>query len=320
MLSCTGAVAFVIAVLLSGWATASSPPAARSVAISMATLDEDDFERLRALELERSLVVRLIQEGYAVVPPSAAAEVTVSFLVGDQALQIVATTLAGQAREASVELGRGDSIEALHLEIVQKVIELVRIGASAGEHAATDPEGRLETDSGDAPAPRDRPARFRAPPRLLAAGASAVYRGRLDPALAASAGFGGAGAARVVAATGLTRASEQGIGIHEWHLQAGAAVTVWTGARAELEAAVLAGFLLHHFTLGGRSGVRLDLLVSAPISLTWWSTPELGVRAVGALGLAGRAREHTQAGAVLWSRSAARFELGAGVVWRPRRR
>jgi hypothetical protein len=108
---------------------------ATSVSVDVTTLDDATFQRLDGTALEKQIVVRLVQDGFAVVAPTwqPAVVLTVHSLGQSVLLQAYGPSGMHKREVAAVVGGKAVPAAELRLELVQKAAELVR--------AALRPEG-----------------------------------------------------------------------------------------------------------------------------------------------------------------------------------
>jgi len=99
-----------------------------SVAVDVTTLDDASFQRLDGSALEKQIVVRLVQEGFAVVGTSWQPAVVLTVHSMGKSVLLQAYGPAGMhRREVAAEVGaRKVPAAELRLELSQKAVELVR--------------------------------------------------------------------------------------------------------------------------------------------------------------------------------------------------
>lgn len=281
-------------VLLALVVSASAFAAPTTVALDVSTVDEVAFEALDGVALEKTATVRLVQEGFAVIAPTASPDVLVSVAVNAAPRSIVLSGKGpGGTGTRSIPWGAETQAE-LHLEVTQKLVELTRVVARAPVVAVVEPV--IE------PAP----ARW----HLGAGGGVLLREGGIDGLGVALLRWGER--LRFAADLGLGGSRGSGIGIIETTLGAGLAYALEFD-RWHLEAAVLVGALLHVWSLdASTSGVRISPLVTVPLQVSYAVTPLVSIGLRVAPGWSG-AREHVSGDAVLWTRGALRLET-TGVV------
>jgi len=297
---------FVIAILCVAFGTAQAAP---SVAVDLSRLDSE--APADAAALEQALVMRLLQEGFAIDPLTAQPTIVVAVAGGDHELVL-------SARSANFERSRtidtsGSSGAQLQLELVQKAVELARL---AREAAPPRPTVAALEPRDESAALRDdvivTPARPRSPRWLLGAGVGVESTGNIEASLQARYTIAGGFGAAVRAAA--TQPDEREISVGEQELLAGGSHE-WSFAHATaLDVGLLGGVRRHHFELamplGDRTGTRFDPALAVPvrISLRSWRAFELALWGIAKLSTE---REHVNGTTVLWHRDA--FTVGAGV-------
>lgn len=301
-------MSFWCGVLASAVALGAAEPLP-SVAIDLTGLDEAAYAKLDGLALEKRLVLRLVQDGFAVVAASADADIRVTVKAAPQGLLLVAT---GSGRTAQREVPSSEgALAELHLELAQKVVELARSCAPAPRAAAA--AGPAVSAAPASPAA--------APPlfRVAASGGALVREGGTDLAGRLSVRYGRALGVHVLA--GLVPSFGRGLWVLEGQLLLGPSVKFDLGSGAEVEAALAVGAALQVFQLedpaaAQRSGVRLDLVGALPVSFSFWPSRWVGLGVRVTPGLASQGRQHTSGDRVLWARGAASFEAAVTVAAR----
>ena len=290
-----------------------------SVALDLGGLDGAAYRRLDAVQLESRAVLRLVQEGFAVVGPTAQPDLTIRLSTSATAL-ILETSLGGRRRVVPLS---DEGMRELHFEVSQKIVELAREALQARVDAG------VPSDAGwpvaaviipDAGVPADPQA---APGAELSVGGGALYRGgasvdpfaQLDVRLPLSARLG------VELRVGLTSSRGAGISILEPELLAGLGYRFELSERWTLEPRLLAGALLHVYSLDDPTAIdlaggRLDFLMTLALSLVWRPAADLLVGLQVAPGFSSRTREHFRQGVSLWRREALRLGLGLTLGWR----
>src|SRR5262249_34623124 len=119
--------------------------AAPTVAVDLAGLDSAAFDRLRGTALEQEIVVRLVQEGFAVVRREQAPEFVLTFSMRGDLLVIACDGPAGHLESVVTRpFERGADV---HLEIAQKAVDLVRMARRAATPAVPPPPSPIEAAS-----------------------------------------------------------------------------------------------------------------------------------------------------------------------------
>ena len=297
---------FVIAALCVAFGTAQAAP---SVAVDLSRLDSDTAAE--AAELEQALVMRLLQEGFAIDPLTAQPTIVVAVAGGDHELVLSAKS-ANFERSRTIDTN-GSSGAQLQLELVQKAVELARLAREAAPPlpavAALEPRDESTALRDDVVV---TPAQPRLPRWLLGVGVGVESTGNLEASLHARFAIAGGFGAAVRADA--TQPDEDEISVGEQELLAGGSHE-WRFAHAiALDVGLLGGARRHHFELamplGERTGTRFDPALAMPvrISLRPWRTFELALWGIAKLSTE---REHVNGTAVLWHRDA--FTAGAGV-------
>lgn len=288
----TSRQAVLLALVVSSFASA----APTTVALDVSTVDAASFEALDGVALEKTATVRLVQEGFAVIAPTAAPDVLVSVSVNAEPRSIVLSGKGpGGASTRSIPWGNETQAE-LHLEVTQKLVELTRVVARAPVIAVV-----VE------PVVEPQPSRW----HLGAAGGVLLREGGFDGLGVATLRWGDR--LRFAADLGVGGSRGAGIGVIETTLAAGVAYALKFD-RWRLEAAVLVGALLHVWSLdASNSGIRVSPLVNVPLQLSFAVTPVVNVGLRVAPGWSG-AREHVSGDTVLWARGAVRLETLAVIV------
>lgn len=292
-----------------------------SVGLDLTELAARDFERLDALAFEKSAVVRLVQDGFAVVAPTEAADVLIRLEVQPVPRALVLRA-RGPGGEAAREVPWGkEPLAELHLELTQKLVELTRQVA----RAAPAPVPVVEPDP---PEPAPAPAAPEptpvvaapppAPPRRFSFGAAAgvlTRPGGADALVLARARYGTT--LRGVAELGIAFGRGTGVTVVETQLAVGPAIGLALTDSLELEVAALVGGLLHAFWFDDSStdaaaGARINVLLMAPVTLSYQLSPDWGLFARLAAGWA-QARVHLSGDVAVWSRAPFRVEAAVGL-------
>src|SRR5262245_50425020 len=110
--------------------TDAADPPPTTVAVDVAALDEEAYRQINALALEQQVLLRLAQEGFAVVVQSASPQILIRLQVLPD--RIVVVDVADPARRSRVVMTGGEPVRELtHLEVAQKIVELARASRAA---------------------------------------------------------------------------------------------------------------------------------------------------------------------------------------------
>jgi hypothetical protein len=308
-------LALALAVALT-WILSAGQSCAASIAFDFRGLSAEEYRRIDGLALERKLVLRLVQEGFAVVAPGSGADVELRAVRTAGGLEVRATSGAS-SRAVTISMAEAPSPE-WQLEVAHKVSELARTIA---------PVKRIEARPPPAPSkPKPRPTPDRAPPDGPAAlesrweigvGAGAIWRAGGSGLLAGVHATNAFGRLRLHLDVLGTRS--RGTEIEVWEAQgsAGAGVALIEGALG-LDVGLAGGAVLQRFSVtnawaSDRSGTTASPAIWAPLHVRW-AASHLVIKGRTAAGLA-RSPAHTSQGASLWSRGALRLEAVLLVAW-----
>ncbi len=303
-----GAIGAVLATMIVVCcATATLHAATRTtVAVDLSSLDTTSYRELDGLALEKRIVLRFIQEGFAVVGVDEHPDIVV-------AIRLTGTSVILEARSAqgirSREIARQeDSLTELHLEITQKAAELVR---SIPMGAPIERVARVVEIPNSAEPWRLEPS----------AAVDVVWRaGGFDVAPRVGVRFG-AEFAGVATAAVAPVSSGPGISVEEWQPQLGATYRLRLGTMTAVEAGVLGGVLVEHYSVSdpmaqNQRGTVVDLVGSVPVSVSLAPAAHWLLSLRLAPGLASEGRRHTFDGTTIWERGAFRMEAGIGGAFR----
>ncbi|MBL8915028.1 MAG: hypothetical protein JNM17_30265 [Archangium sp.] len=288
----------------------ASAHALPSVALDLTALDAESFAALDGVALEKSATVRLVQDGFAVVTRTANPDVIVRVEVRPEP-RVLLLTSRGPGGDATREVPWGsEPLVELHLELVQKLAELTRAVAEA-KPAVVAPVVEEPPVIIPPATPREREWRF------LLFGGGLLREGGLDPLGLLSARWGTR--FRVAVEAGLSGMIRTDLTVFESQLSAGGALAVRLPASLEFEVAALAGVLVHSFVITHRvlfesQGVRANLLLTLPLTLSWSPREFFSVGVRAALGW-GQGREHVDGTFLYWTRGPIRFDFGVGVTF-----
>lgn len=308
------------------------PPTPVTVTVDFSALSPEVSQRIDALGLESRVILRLIQEGFAVVAAFAAPDVQVRAEEINGSVRLTATG-GGGAESVTVTLGTGTRAE-LQLEMAQKAVDLARTRVAAVQVA------RLKAQPPPRPPPsplRPLPYQPDAPipraPRPITVnvtlGAAALWRGPgVDPMAQLSLGIDTRGLFGVGVSFGVNRSTapgldpaERGLTVTEWQITTGPRFHLLRAGQWFTDVAAEVGVVSHEYTYQGigvidPEGDKLDVLGLVPITFGYRLTDVFEVSLRLAPGIAGRNREHRRDGVVIWEREAARLEAGGQVGFR----
>jgi hypothetical protein len=293
------------------WATAHASP---GVAVDLSHLEAEAVPDAAALE--QALVMRLLQEGFAIDPLTEEPAIIVAVAGSEDALVLSAKS-AYFERSRTIDASGADDAQ-LQLEVVQKAVELARLAREAAPPpavAAVAPPPVVEAaiERRVEPQPATRRARWR-----IGADVGVRSSGPIEASLSAR--------YAIVARLGvMLRASaakpgdNEAIGVWEQELVAGASYEWSLSPAMTVDVGIAAGIGRHHFELamplGMRTGTRFDPAVAVPVRIAVqpWHALELSL---WGLAHASREREHVSGDRILWRRDAVEVGAGAGVAVR----
>jgi hypothetical protein len=278
-----------------------------SVSVDVSQLDRGTYKRIDALNLEKQVVVRLIQEGFAVVSATERPAIRVDYQLQEPGALAIVARAAGERRLSVVELSPSADLAALHLEISQKSVELVR-QLEAGE------TGIPSAEAGDPVPPERGPPPRRAP--RVSAQIGGVARSAVDLYIGAGGLYPLRPKLSLSATLGFVPASNSEIDVVEWQALVGVRWGPLGGEAWRVSVGADFGMLVHHYQRAGDSGARADLLVLIPLTVERWLSDRLCLGARLAPGWAGESREHKSGNDSIWHRSFARLELLFSAGWR----
>jgi hypothetical protein len=296
-----------------------------TVALDVGQVGDRDFRELDLLTLQRKLVLRLTQGGFAVVAPEGAPQLRLVLRV--QAGELEIETRIGDEVVARRRVARIGDVASYHLEVIHKAVEATR---QAREQLPPPPASAPASQPASAPA--SAPVVVRPPPPPpppppvvqprwwhveLSGGVGPLYRIQgVDPMIRAGARLGGQRFA-LRGSLMVSPSIQRELWVVEWSLQGGGSIRFPLGYSLHLELALLVGVLNHAYGIDRgdpASGSRWDFLGTVPLELGWRATSWLGFRLWLAPGITEGARDHRLDGEVIWERSFFRLEAGVSVV------
>lgn len=290
-----------------------------TVALDLRGLDSAAYRRLDAVALESRSVLRLVQEGFAVVGPDASPDLTIRLTVTSSTLRIE-TPVARR----SVTLGDEPARE-LHFEIAQKIVELARDSFRARADRGV-PDAGVAVVAPSAPVPDAALLPAPEPARSLKTEASLGGGGLIrslgvDPRAQLDVRLPLGEHLAIDLLIAISTSSGPGISVLEPELLAGVGYRIYLSERWSLEPRVLAGASLHVYSLDDLTAVDLagsrgDFLMAFPFTLGWNPIGQLSLGLHVAPGFSTRTREHFRRGISIWRRDAFRLGFGATAGWR----
>ena len=323
--------------LLLAFLSPQSTPVA--VAIDAQKIGPAQFRALDVVGLERHLMARLVQEGFAVVSLKGQPD-----LVLQLTLEANAVVLALGGRQRAIPL-RSD-LPAVHLEVVQRGAQLARAGRAElpaqpppskppAVQQLPEPGAPRLSKTSTAPAPKATRASIPQPRETpvaatsrfaLAVGLGVLGRDHgvdMQVRLQGRYGFGvgalrGRGGLGLRLDTALSPPLRQAFRVVDWQLQAGIDYRAWLTGTWFLEIGALLGAVLHRFSSPTTlPGTRLDMLASLPLAFGGVVSASWSAQIFVAPGISEERREHRVGGNLVWSRGALRLVAGFTLAWAP---
>jgi hypothetical protein len=295
-----------------------------TVALDLTHLSDADYAALDGLALERGLVLRLVEEGFAVVATTSQPAIVLRIEVQGEVIQLKVEA-TGDSYQRDIQWDRRIERPLLHLELSQKLVELAR----AARAAAPAPESASPAAAARPPARSQRHEEARSasegmPPSQGSASIGVAIGGvwrppALDPALRLGLLLRAGGRWWMELGTGVLAASAPGIRVMEIEPSAGLNATLRLDARWALSAGARIGILMHVYSLDDSaaaqaSGLRLDGLIAAPLRASVRAFQPVLFDLTVAPGVATRGRSHLANGRTLWHRSAGQVEVTLGAA------
>lgn len=275
-----------------------------TVAWDTSGLGISTYKRLDALNLERRAVLRLVEDGFAVVALAAAPRVTIRLKdAADGVLLEVSGELGTRRHSLALD---GSALAELHLEIMQRCVSMAKavLGPTVGR----------------APKPPAEPAEprsaFSVDVSIVGGG---VWRSKsFDPTLSAHFGMSITRFLGLHLKGGVAWSTGVQLAIQDWHALLGPRGEFHLSASWKLELAVLGGARVHVAQIAPPlegSGTRIDamgaILLRARRELEWG----LGIEA-GVCGGISPAISHRLGSTTLWERGLMSLEATIGLGWR----
>jgi hypothetical protein len=298
--------------------------APHSVAVDLSALDRKSYQELDAVSLERALVVRLVQEGFAVVASNASPEVRLKLTREGRAAE-----LSAGDEKVSIELDL-KHLREFHLEVAQKAVQLARSAAKAlDEKKATEPP--------PAPPPAPEPPHENPKPPAewhdvppppepfnswnVLAGAGVLFRAPgLDPRISLAARYALSRRIGLHLEAGLSPIPGAAISVYDTSLLLGAGLALINLPLVRVELGLSLGIALHTFSVADPSAVdrfdsRVDFLGRPFLRAVLNPIGGLLIWLQAGAGVSSRAREHRLLSQVLYSRGALWVDAQVGLGW-----
>jgi hypothetical protein len=262
------------------------------------------YKQLDALNLERRAVLRLIEDGFAVVGLPAQPRVVIR----------LKDSRGGVLLEVSGELGTrshrltldGSASAEVHLEIMQRCVTMAK--AVLGKKTDPAPEPSSET----APPP----SAFKMDVSIVGGG---MWRSRnIDPTLSANFGISFTRYLGLHLKAGLTGSSVSQISVQDWHVLLGPRGEFQLTPAWRLELALLGGPRIHDAKVAAPlegSGTRLDVMGTLFFRIRRELKWGLGIE-IGLCGGLSPGINHRLGNTLLWERGPASLEGTLGLGWR----
>ncbi len=304
---------------MSVWIALLFAAAPHSVAVDLSALDRRSYQELDAVSLERALVVRLIQEGFAVVAPTSAPEVRLRLTRQGHRAE-----LASEDDQVVIELDL-KNLREFHFEVAQKAVELAREAGVKLDAKTVKPASAPKPTAEPAPEPPPlvlEPLRGPFEPKwnvLVASGA--LFRGPgADPRASLAARFAAAHIVGLHLEVGLSAILGSALTVYDGSLLLGVGLAFVNRQFVRLELGLSLGVALHTYALADASafdrfGTRFDFLGRPFVRFVVNPLSGLLVWAQVGGGLTSRAREHRFLNEVLSSRGALWVDAQAGLGW-----
>ena len=307
-----GRVLSLALLLLSSEVAAQRP----TVALDLSGLDSEAYRRLDAVTLESRSVLRLVQEGFAVVGPDAHPDLIIRLSATPSTLRLESSVAA-----RTVRLGN-EPIREVHFEISQKIVELARESLRGRVDAGVPDAGPAVEPSPTIPDAGAALAVARAVKTEASLGGGGLVRGpQIDPRAQLDVRLPLGEHLAINLLIAISTSSGPGLSVLEPELLAGVGYRFFLSERWSLEPRVLAGASLHVYSLDNPAevdlaGSRGDFLMAFPLTLGWNPIGQLNLGLHVAPGFSTRTREHLRRGTSIWRRDALRFGFGATAGWR----
>jgi hypothetical protein len=297
---CSGKRRAVLALLSLFWATPAFADDVIRVAVDAAAASDAVHRQWGLVGLQRKIVLRLTQEGFAVVPAEAEPDLVLSITGTPRVLRLTVSGRgsAGPHRIASEPKRR----TGLHLEIAQQAVGMLRA-------AANDLPAREEaTPVSRTPPPAKEPMTLE-----IGLGGGAALRGDAIDATGQLSGRLG-DAWGLALDVGLSPSRQNQMSVVESHLALGIDRQHATAdGHWLLGAGIVAGLGWHHFQSSagaGEEGSRFNPVLYLLARVAWRITGNWSLQLWAAPGWTFRARTIERGSREVWSASALRLRVG----------
>jgi hypothetical protein len=308
---------FVAVLAVSSLAFAGSEPT--TVALDLTQLEDRSYDALDGLGLEKRLVLRLVQEGFAVVGLTTNPEIVIGIRV-DKGEIILRADAATSRERREIDWDKSVKRELLHLEVAQKAVDLVR---------AVEPTLPSRVPTKDLPAPQ-QPQQTKMDPLArethhvpeakkestpwrqrrysVEVASGALYRpSALDPIERLTISLWVFKRLRLGIETGVIPASRTSIQVIEFFPSLSVGTGFEVGSHWSFVGAVRGGTLVHRYrmddpTVDARRGLRVNGLFECLFRVKYDLFPWLGFAIEVAPGVNTFRRRHVRDGKTLWSR------------------
>ncbi|MFO0726255.1 MAG: hypothetical protein U1E65_20895 [Myxococcota bacterium] len=286
------------------------------VALDLTGLDEPTFAAIDGLAIEQSAVTRLVQEGFAVVGRDRGPDLVVSVTASSERVRLAIAEAKAREIPRAAGVERGELV----LEVVQKLVELVRAEAAGLPPRAPSPSAPppppAKTATLTATATASEPTKQGIPVELGLRGGLVLRAGGVDPIAFGWMRLGGRLGLR--GELGATLSIDPAIVTQDGFASVGPSLRQTLAPGLELDVGLLAGLHLHSYQLqaavSDKSGVRLDVEGYLLVDLSYRLRPWLGLGAFAQPGLSSSDRQHTLGDQVIWRRSFWFVIAGLGVA------
>lgn len=277
---------------------------------------------LDGAELSSRVERRLVQEGYAI--SSGSPDDIMVAVSGDR--RAVAVEVRGGRTVLRRDLAfDGEPVAEIHLEVSHKVVALVRalLAAPAAQAAEPHLSRVLDVDVAEVPPRPVAPAAPIPSAARYAVGLGVALVRQADdvaPAGSLTARAVLASAVRAVAVATFAPSSADRVEVVDWEVLGGPALVLWQRARDSIEAAVLAGILVHRYENrldvdNVERGDELDAVFAGRLAYHRMLHRDFAFELRTGAGATRTTREHMRNGVVVWHDERLRFELATSLLY-----